>query len=122
MTILAGQAISASDFIGSTGYVVSEITTGTTHSLTTNGSQKVIVWAKGNAQVTDGATTTLLLKYNGTTKDTVVQDTTNTAGTTQWPFALMYTETPSAGTYNITVEGATLNNTVIMVLKLLNTS
>lgn len=92
--------------------------TGTTLSMTTTAGQKVIVWAKGNLNTTAVGTVarTVTLKYNGTTKDTVVPYNEN--ATVSRAFALMYTETHGAGTQNITVEtsGDTLANVVIIAL------
>ncbi len=92
-----------------------ETTTGVTHSLTTTVGQTVGVWAKGDllSGVT-GTIRTLELKYDGVTKDTVT--TTDSAAYPQ-AFALMYTESPTAGTRDITVttSGGTMSNVVIMV-------
>lgn len=94
-----------------------ETTSGTSHSLTTTASQKVMVWAKGWLS-TDVTNRSITLKYNGVTKDTVTITESDASGG-KIPFALMYTETPGAATQNITVEtsGGTLNNVVIMLLK-----
>ena len=102
---------------GNTDIISVETTAGTTHSLTTVAGQKVIVWAKGSIAETT-TTLTLTLKYNGVTKDTVVQ-TYNDTGASSWPFALVYTETPGAATQNITIEttSGTINNPVIVVIK-----
>lgn len=94
-----------------------ETTTGTTHSLVTVADQKVMVWAKGWIDDGTGTERTVELKYNGVTKDTTVVQ--GSGSSTNPAFALMYTETPGAGTQNITVTttGGTLMNVVIMVLK-----
>ncbi len=95
-----------------------ETTTGTTHSLTTTAGQKVIVWAKGS--VADNANDrTILLKYNGVTKDTTVVDAGG-GGTSDLAWSAMYTETPGAATQNVTVTCATgsLFNTVIIIMKI----
>src|SRR4051794_37900880 len=139
MTISAGSDIVAADFVstsagaGDSGKVpklnasglidksfsslVVETTTGTTHSLTTVAGQKVIVWAKGSVNGSGGINQTVLLKYNGVTKDTILVRAGNSTDT---PFEVMYTETPGAATQNITVtiSGDTLNNVVIIVLKI----
>jgi len=93
-----------------------ETTTGTTHSLTTTAGQKVIVWAKGFVSGGGGAITTEL-KYDGTTKDS---NAWVSGKDTMGPFCLMYTETPSAGTRNITVTNSagSLDSVVIIVMKI----
>ncbi len=90
-----------------------ETTTGTTHSLATVAGQLVLVWAKGNNSA--GAASTITLKYNTVTKDTV---TVGDNGGNAVPFSLFYTETPGAATQNITVEasaGTNLNVTILVV-------
>jgi hypothetical protein len=75
-----------------------------------------MVWAKGNVSNSPGQAT-VTLKYNTVTKDTVVVGTESNT-TEKHGFALHYTETPGAGTQNITVEsGNSLANVVIMVMK-----
>jgi hypothetical protein len=94
-----------------------ETTTGTTHSLTTTAGQKVIVWAKGNMTSGDSSLHTFTLKYNSVTKDTVTCDPSSSSE--YLPFSLMYTETPGAGTQNITVESdVSIGNVVIIVMKI----
>ena len=91
-----------------------ETTTGVTHSLTTDGSQKVIVWAKGDFTDTSNQSV-VTLAYNSVSKDTV---TLRLASSSYYlPFSLMYTETPAAGTQNITVTAnyGTLANVKIIV-------
>lgn len=78
--------------------------TGTTLSLTTLAGQKVIVWAKGVFADNNTLDISVYLKYNGVTKDTCTMNIPTTGATYKYPFALMYTETPGAGTQNITVE------------------
>jgi hypothetical protein len=97
-------------------------TTGTTLALTTVASQKVMVWAKGQIAVSTGLDPdiTVSLKYNGVAKDSLVYPTSSIHS---GGFALQYTETPGAGTHNITVEGSgggtySISNVVITVLKL----
>lgn len=94
-----------------------ETTTGVTHSLTTTASQKVIIWAKGI--ITDDANPQLTLKYNGVTKDALSFNGTNSTSA-YYPFSMMYTETPGAGTQNIVVgtSGGTLYQVVIIVMKI----
>lgn len=86
-----------------------------TMSLTTTASQKVIVWAKGNA--TGGATgagVDVLLKYNSVTKDTTSFTSQNFQENT---FALQYTETPGAATHTIEVTGTNgVSNVSIIAL------
>jgi hypothetical protein len=116
MAIEADSDILATDVMGNI-----EVATGVTHSLVTAPNQKVMVWVKGNIQITSiGARTVdVTLKYNGTQKDIVQVYNENV--TCSRAFALQYTETPGAATQNITVECAagstTLQNVVIMVLK-----
>jgi hypothetical protein len=103
-------------------FVNFESSTGVTHSLTTTAGQTVVVWAKGDAYV-DGnnLTRTITLKYGGVTKDTVnAKNMPGDAADNKYPFSLMYTETPGAGTANITVEisGDSVANVVIIVAKL----
>lgn len=96
-----------------------ETTTGTTHTLTTNGTQKVIVFVKGSVKdVAGGSEETVLIKYNGVTKDTI--RTRQGDNNFYLPFAGMYTETPPSATANITVEAstATLAEVVIIVMKI----
>jgi len=98
--------------------VSSETTSGSTHSLTTTATQRVVVWAKGTLVKTSTSSTTLELKYNGVSKDLVVQDD-NTSTNNYTPFSLMYTETPGAATANITVtnDNAAIQDVKIIVLK-----
>ena len=79
---------------------------GTTLSLTTTAGQRVIVWAKGGANAPLGSPgITVYLKYNNVTKDSLALCATDQAGAgSADAFALQYTETPGAGTQNITVE------------------
>lgn len=90
-----------------------ETTTGVTHSLTTTAGQVVCVWVKGECDYS-GATTTITLAYNGVTKDSL---TTSDLDNSDFPFALMYTETPGAATADITVTAtsAVLSDVKIMV-------
>ena len=96
-----------------------ETTTGTTHALTTVANQQVLVSAKG-VVVATSTVNTVTLKYNGVTKDTVTVGGTGAGTNLNSAFSLMYTETPGAGTQNVTVEtsGGTLSNVVIVVQKL----
>jgi len=89
-----------------------ETTTGSTHSLTTTGSELVVVFAKGNHT----STTTITLQYNAVTKDTVSISNGGGSYTVTAPFCLMYTETPTAGTRDITISAG--SNTKIIVFKL----
>lgn len=99
--------------------ITSEVTTGTTASLTTTGSQRVVVWAKGHHDVSGTANNTITLKYNGVQKDVTILNVQSVAAGDSYPFALMYTETPGAGTQDITVTAdiGTPQDVVIMVLK-----
>jgi hypothetical protein len=113
MSIVTGSAITAADINN-----LFQITSGTgaTLSLTTIAGQKVIVIAKGNYSGASGADT-VLLKYNGVTKDTLAIDGIDSANESN-AFMLMYTETPGAATANITVtSGYTLGNIVIIAIK-----
>ncbi len=98
--------------------VVSEQTTGATHSLVTTAGQRVIVWAKG-VLVSTSTVYTVTLKYNGVTKDTITSGGTGAGSNLNSPFALMYTETHGAATQDVTVEttGGSLSNVVILVQK-----
>lgn len=95
-----------------------ETTAGTTHSLTTDGTQKVIVFAKGDAIDSSTGYTDITLSYNGVQKDIVQAGSNGTTDTSRIPFALQYTETPTAGTRNITVAGGSCANVVIIVMKI----
>lgn len=92
-----------------------EVTSGSTHSLTTTAGQVVVVWAKGDSPGDSGFEATITLKYNGVTKDTVLCRDANNTGV---PFCLIYTETPGAATANITVETdrTALENVKIVVM------
>lgn len=97
-----------------------ETTTGVTHSLTTIAGEKVIVWAKGS--LTDAANDrTIKLTYNGVQKDILSVDASSSGDDV--PFSMMYTETPGAGTANITVisdsgGSGVLSQVVIIVMKI----
>jgi len=97
----------------------SETTTGTTVSLTTTATQRVLVWATGDISTTLTART-ITLAYNGVTKDTII--VSSPSDVTKYRFLLMYTEVPGAATQNITVTstptGGTLANVIITVVKL----
>ncbi len=111
------KAIKAYVDANSTLSISTETTTGTTHSLTTSATQRVLVIAKASVGVSGASDSTTVLKYNGVTKDTVYSDTSTTVLSDG--VCLMYTETPGAGTANITVEtdNGSLANTVIIVMK-----
>lgn len=94
-----------------------ESTTGETHSLTTTAGQIVVVWAKGTSE-DSSSDTVVLLNYDGTEKDRVKIGPTATTSNEAYPFSLMYTETPGAGTKNITVTGGTKSNVKIIVMKI----
>jgi hypothetical protein len=125
-TIATTQSISDnSTKVATTAYVdrvvipvSSETTSGVTHALTTTAGQRVIVWAKGYKDGDNNATITL--KYNGVTKDTLYLGNGGGSYWSEMPFALMYTESPAAGTRNITVEttAGSINNVVIIVMKI----
>ena len=90
---------------------------GVTLALTTTATQKVIVWAKGTVATAGAqATFNITLSYNGVQKDVTSYQGNNQAATGS--FALMYTETPGAGTHNITVAttAQSISNTVIIAL------
>jgi hypothetical protein len=91
-----------------------ETTTGVTHSLTTTAGQKVVVWAKGWGFGMAG-TRNVTINYNAVQKDIVAIE-----GSDDVPFALMYTETPGAGTQDITVSasGGSISNVVIIIMKI----
>lgn len=103
--------------------VIIETTTGTTHSLTTMAGQKVIVWAKGTVvhPTAEGYSDAVSLNYNSVEKDTVLfAGDPEGASQDKGSFSLMYTETPGAGTQNITVTttGSSITNVVIIVMKI----
>lgn len=125
-TVAVTQSVSDnSTKIATTAYVdnatrpiTMESTSSATHSLTTTAGQTVMVWASGQVYFSgSGTAITLALKYGGVTKHTYDVDTA-TSGGDRFAFSLMYTETPGAGTANITMEGTNLSSVVIMVLKL----
>lgn len=98
-----------------TDIVKVEVTSGTTHALTTVAGQRVVVLASFTP---DGAAgiANVNLKYNGVTKHTMSVGTNNdNTGMT-----LMYTEVPGAATQNITVDASagTIGSCVIMVFKI----
>jgi len=116
---IAGQYLRASGGTAAGWQIpaTSETTAGTTASLTTTANQRVVVWVKGD--VIPGTTAqTITVAYNSVTK--AIWLTSAAAATTRFPFAIMYTEVPGAGTYNITVTttGGTMANIKITVLKL----
>jgi len=88
-----------------------ETTAGATHSLTTTAGQRVVVWAKGDTGDSAGSGT-FNLQYDGVTKDTYVF--ANTGGRSS--FSLMYTESPSAGTRNITITGTLFQPKIIVMI------
>jgi hypothetical protein len=92
-----------------------ETTAGATHSLTTTAGQKVIVWAKGWCN--DSSVSVATLTYNVTEKDRV--ELSPSASGNRSPFSLMYTETPGAGTQNITLacNAGSVQAPVIIVMK-----
>jgi len=116
--LIAGTAVGntgAKLFVPVNMFPTIETSSGTTHSLTTLAGQKVIVWVKGYHLGNGNGSASVYLKYNSTTKDTVDFGNYNT---NSFPFSLMYTETPGAGTQNITVEStAGLSSVVIVVMK-----
>lgn len=95
-----------------------ETTAGTTHSLTTVAGQRVLVFAFGNLNDGGGAARTIALNYNGVAQHSVT--ITSGAAATNTSFALCYKATHGAATQNVTVTttGGTLQNVVIMVIKL----
>jgi len=107
--------------IGSTTAQASSITTfvasGATLALTTGANDKVVVWATGQCNTASASTHSVNLKYDGVTKDTVQVDIGSSSwGSEIFPFALHYTETPGAGTENVTVdvsEGSVSNVVII---------
>ncbi len=93
-----------------------KVTTASTStlSITTDGSQKVIVFAKGLVISTGDFIVTLA--YNGVSKD--VNSTSNNNTSFAISFSLMYTEVPAAGTHNITVttNNGSLSSVVIIAI------
>lgn len=109
--VLRGDATWAS---GTTSVVSSSTTT---LSLTTLAGQRVVVMAKGTSQPGSAASfsDTILLKYNGVTKDTVTIAGDTDATVPYYGFSLMYTEVPGAGTHDITVTcGSSVSDVVII--------
>ena len=106
-------------YVDSQANITIETTTGVTHSLTTTAGQRVIVWAKGQSTWTSSGTYShaLYLNYNGVQKDTVSVGLDGDGSPASIPFSLMYTETPGAGTNDITVTASAggLSNVVIIV-------
>jgi hypothetical protein len=113
MSIIAGEDILAADILAMVSF---ETTAATTHSLTTVALEKVLVIAKGYAEGPGSSYSTINLKYNGVTKDSVQVGVGN--GSSRIPFCLMYTEVPGAATQNITIDGGTIGDADIMVVKL----
>jgi hypothetical protein len=107
MAIAAGEDILAADILGLVSF---ETTSGTTHSLTTVASEKVLVIAKGKC--TPGGGTTINLQYNSVTKDSVTLSMPSGGDT---DFCLMYTETPGAATQNIAITGSSGNEKIIVI-------
>lgn len=102
--------------VGATS-VATYTASGTTLSLTTGANDKVVVWAKGGVTAPVGSPgLTISLKYNGTTKDSTVLGATAQYTGASDAFALEYTETPGAGTQNITVttSSGSLSDVVII--------
>jgi len=94
-------------------FITIETIAGLTHSLTTTAGQRVIVWAKGDLHIGGSGSATITLQYNSVTKDTQSIDV---AYAHRQAFSLMYTETPGAGTQNITVSAG--DRVVIIVMKI----
>lgn len=106
-------------YVDSQALLTVETTTGTTHSLTTTAGQVVMVFVSGNIYNGSGVINlTVDLKYNGVTKHSFYKP--NLSSPASDGFALQYTETPGAGTHDITVvtDGGTLTAIKIMVLKI----
>lgn len=102
---------------GGTAGIAVYSASGATLSLTTTANQKVVVWAKGELDIgTGGGTRTINLKYNSVVKDSVIGRDNSSTPSILMPFALMYTETPGAGTHDITVDGATVTDVVIIAM------
>lgn len=87
------------------GSVSIESTSGTTHSLTTTGAETVFVIASGYQATSSSVNITL--QYDGVTKDTVTISDGGGSFSVTAPFTLMYSETPTAGTRDITVSTGT---------------
>jgi hypothetical protein len=118
MAIQTDSPIIPSDFVGDPAPFLSiETTDGTTHSLTTVANQKVIVFVNGQSDF--GATSrTISVSYNGTAKQTLTVNSSSTPD--EFPFQLMYVDTPGAGTQNITVTSpGAIRDVRIVVIKLL---
>lgn len=102
--------------------VTVEAATGTSYSLTTTGSERVVVWVKGTIVRTTAQTAqaTISVTYDSVTKDSVTQLPENDSNARRENFALMYTEVPTAGTRTIAVSTSvgTLENVSIIVQKI----
>ena len=122
--ISAAAAIALSKIatlIGNPGGLISfESTAAVTHSLTTIANQKVIVWATASVFQPGAATATMQLQYNSVSKNQITLDPSSNVTNDTWPFALMYTEIPGAGTQNVTIvaSAGTLQDANIIVCKL----
>jgi len=113
--------VATTAFVSSASVPTIETTAGTTHSLTTTANQKVIVWATGLTSIPTGSPgqITVDLKYDGTLKKSTTPRIVDTTGGTRIPFFLMYTETPGAGTKNVTVTASeTFFDVTIIVMKI----
>lgn len=110
MGLSTGQTATQADFFGSSGYVQVFSATGTTLSITTIANQKVVVMVSGLQDSAGGTNPTISLLYDGVTKHSIVNGQGNNT-----PFSLMYSESPGAGTKNITVttSAGSLSNVVI---------
>jgi hypothetical protein len=110
-TFLRGDGTYASTPSGTPVHVYSATgASGTTLSISPNGSQVVVAWAKGD--VSGGSGGTINLQYNGVTKDSIVLSAAGIG------FYVQYTETPSAGTHNISLSigGNTVENISIIAM------
>jgi hypothetical protein len=121
--IIAAGAPNATTLVRGIAYLPRiETTSGTTHSLTTVTGERVMVWAKGFVKLSSGGSTqeTVSLLYNAVSKDSTGFGVDNDGNEGWYPFSLMYTEIPTAGTQNITVttSSGTLTDVVIMVQKI----
>lgn len=120
--ISTGDSIKASHLSGMVTVFVS--TTGTL-SLTTNANQKVVVTAKCNrvhgSNTGNGSDASCYLKYNGVIKDTCHYGIyAGSGGNFSMPIALQYTETPGAGTHDITIEGDESYENMVIIATLID--
>lgn len=97
----------------------------TTCSITTTGAEMVVVWAKGVMGMNGSGEVSVSLNYNGVGKDTA-KCRWSASSSDLCAFSAMYSETPAAGTVNITMSqsggNGTISNPKIMYQKITTVS